>query len=427
MNFQMILGVVVIIATVYFLAKRYESRLVLFAAGFVMSCIALNPMAAMDGFSKAMKNYKLIEPIVASMAFAYVMKLTKCDSHLVHFLSNKISRFGYFIIPGALLITAFINISITSSSGCSAAVGAIIIPLLMKMGVHPAIAGSTVLLGTYGSPMINPGYHQVVIAAEVAQKVPMDFVNFVFGPTFVNAIICAVVLTVTAVVLKEHKGYVPEGEIETPDMDFKVDHLKAVIPIVPVALLLLANGGYLPGMKKLAISHAMIFGSVLAFIVTHKEISPADITKQFFKGMGEAFGHVYGIITCSLIFVAGMNALGLIKALIAMMIANPGIAKIAGTAGPFVLAVICGSGDAAAVSFNTAVTVHAASFGLDPLHLGSATALAACLGRTMSPLAGSCLICAGYANVNPLEISKRNAIPTALCAAVFTIYSLYIL
>lgn len=423
MNIAMILGVIVIIGTMVCLAKRIESRLVLFLAGFILSCIALNPMAAMEGFSKAMKNGTVIEPIVASLGFAYVMKATKCDAHLVHLMIGPLRRFGFFIVPGAVLVTALINIAITSSSGCSAAVGAIIIPLLMRMGVHPGLAASTVFLGTYGSPLVNPGYHQVVIASKVSEHVPMDFITFAAMPVLAVAIACAVLLCVIAVVTKEYKGYEYEAE-ETNAADFKVSYLKAVVPIIPIVLLLLAKTGHLPGMGKLDISHVMIIGSVIAYLVDRREVTPTQISERFFAGMGQAFGKAYGIVTCSLIFVAGMNALGLVKSLIGFMAANEGIARIAGTVGPFLLATITGSGDAAAISFNTAVTVHAASFGLDPLHLGAAVAGAAGLGRTMSPIAGAAIICSGYADCSPMELAKRNAIPCIVGAIIFVLMTL---
>ena len=176
-------------------------------------------------------------------------------------------------------------------------------------------------------------------------------------------------------------------------------------------------------LKKLAISHAMIMGTIVAWAVTFE--SPQKIAKEFFHGVGDAFGHVYGIIICSLIFVAGLDGVGLIKSLISIMDANVNIAKISGTVGPFLLAVVTGSGDAASVAFNTAVTAHASSFGLILLNLGSVAAAAGGLGRTMSPIAGAAIICAGYAEVNPMELAKRNAIPTIITTVIFSITMLY--
>jgi DcuC family C4-dicarboxylate transporter len=71
------------------------------------------------------------------------------------------------------------------------------------------------------------------------------------------------------------------------------------------------------------------------------------------------------------------------------------------------------------VAFNKAVTAHAGQFGVAPLSMGSVAAIAGALGRTMSPIAGGAIICAGLAGVNPLEIPKRNG-PGMLIALLST-------
>lgn len=48
------IAVLVIIATIYCLIKRYETRLVLFTAGLFLCCISMKPMAALDQFAKSM-------------------------------------------------------------------------------------------------------------------------------------------------------------------------------------------------------------------------------------------------------------------------------------------------------------------------------------------------------------------------------------
>lgn len=428
---QNILGILVVVAMIVLLIKKYESRMVLFSCGVVLCIIAGAPMDAFEAFSKAIKNAKVIEPIVASMGFAYVLKLTECDKHLVHSLSKVLKHAGIFLVPGAVLITAFINISITSSSGCSAAVGAIIIPLLMRMGVHPAMAASTVFLGTYGSANLNPGYAQTIIVSEVSGKSVMDIIHYeaiFFG---MSGLVCAIVLMAVALYLKEYKGY--EGDADEANVDFKVNFIKAIVPIIPVAILLIVNNSHFQAfynetfgskLPKIAISHAMIIGSVIAFIACFKNVKAGDLVKKFFAGMGEGFSHVYGIITCALIFVAGLKAMGFVAELIEMMKANPQIATFAGSTGTFVLALITGSGDAAALSFNQAVTVHANDFGIDPMHLGSAITAVAGLGRSMSPIAGAAIICAGYAKVNPIELAKRNALPTIIASILYVVVTL---
>ncbi len=85
------------------------------------------------------------------------------------------------------------------------------------------------------------------------------------------------------------------------------------------------------------------------------------------------------------------------------------------------MAAICGSGNAAALAFNEAITPNAADFGLTVVQLGAVAQIAAGLGRTMSPVAGGVIILAGIAGVNPMEIVKRTAIPVILALVVVTV------
>ena len=84
------IAVLVIIATIYCLIKRYETRLVLFTAGLFLCCISMKPMAALDQFAKSMTNASLIMAICGAMGFAYVVTHTSCDRHLVSLLAAQL-------------------------------------------------------------------------------------------------------------------------------------------------------------------------------------------------------------------------------------------------------------------------------------------------------------------------------------------------
>jgi DcuC family C4-dicarboxylate transporter len=393
--------------------KRYETRMVLFCAGLLMCLIAGNPMAAFTGFSSAMKESKLFEAIISVMGFSMVLKYTECDQHLIMFLVKRLKKAGMLLIPAAVLATFFVNTSVTSSAGCSAAIGAILIPLLMAAGVHPAIAAAAIYAGTYGANF-NPGYAQNMVVSEVAKVDPMLVVGNHFWTLLTCGVIGAVSLLVVAWLRKEHRGYVIPGEgVDTES--FRVHPLKALVPLLPLAILILGAKGYVPALRDLAISHAMIIGSFAAFAVTWA--SPGKISKEFWHGAGDSFGHIFGIIVCAFVFVDGLKVLGVIKAMTEAMVSHPAVAKLSATFGPFILAVLCGSGDAASVAFNKAVTINAAQFGLSPMSMGSLVVITGALGRSMSPLAGGAIICCTLAGVNPLELTKRNA-PGMLLAAV---------
>lgn len=401
----LIIGALIVVGVIYLLLKRHESRMVLIAAGILMCIIAGKPMAALDAFAKSMTNAGLITSVCSCMGFAWCMKYTGCDKHLVVAIGKVLKKMGFLLIPGATLATFVVNIAIPSAAGCSAAVGVIFIPILMAAGVHPAMAAAAVKSGTYGS-MLNPGLVHNGVIAKLAGTQITDVIGNHMMATVAGVLVAAVVLTVVAIVLKENKGYVPEGSV-IDDESFSVNPLYAIMPLIPVIILLLGSTKVVP-VLKMGVPHAMIIGVILALAATRK--SPVELTKNFFNGMGDAYANIIGIIISVGVFVAGLKALGLIKALIAWMLNSTGIVKIAATFGPFVLALISGSGDAATVAFNEAVTPHAVEFGISTMNMGSIAALGGTLGRTISPIAGATIICAGIAGVDPMEVCKRNAL-----------------
>lgn len=386
--------------------------MVLFCAGLLMATVAGNPLAALNAFSTRMVTGSLIEPILSVMGFAYVMKLTECDKHLIHLLSNFMKKIRPLLIPLAVLVTFGINISLPAASGVAAAVGAVIVPILMSAGVHPVIAGAAVLAGTYGS-MLSPGLSHNAFIANMVKIGVMDVISVHMMADMVCACIGAISLTIVARILKEDRGYhlADEKQVEA----VSVKYLWAIIPLVPVALLISVSFGVIPGVKKLEVSHAMLIGTILGVIVTRKK--PADVSKSFFEGLGWSYAQIMGIIIAAAVFVSGMKAIGLIDAFINFLITSPSIVKIAASFGPFLLGLISGSGDAAALAFNEAVTPHAAKFGLEVTKMGSLAALAGALGRTASPISGACIVCASLAGVSPMEIAKRN-VPGMIIAVI---------
>ena len=191
------------------------------------------------------------------------------------------------------------------------------------------------------------------------------------------------------------------------------------MPLVPVIILLLGSTKLVP-VLKMGVPHAMVIGAILSLAVTRK--NPVELTKSFFDGMGDAYANIIGIIISVGVFVAGLNALGLIKALINWMLNSTGIVKIAATFGPFVLALISGSGDAATFAFNEAVTPHAAALGMTISDLGNTVMCAAQLGRTTSPIAGVVILIAGMSRVSPIDLVKRTCVPMVITWFVLILF-----
>jgi DcuC family C4-dicarboxylate transporter len=391
-----------------------------------------DPFAAFTAFSDNMIIAPLIRNICTVMGFAYIMKITKCDAHLVNLMVGLLGNVRWLLIPGTVVVTFVINIAMPSAAGCAAAVGSILIPLMIGSGIHPVMAGTAVMAGTFGS-MLSPGLtHNIFIAGELLKGVNVMDVIVVHQVADVVALgITAVSLAVIAFFLKEDKGYVPEASRAIPKLE-KINFLYAIVPAVPIILLVISS--YISGAnaapwakaflksapwmgtKIMTVPTSMLIGVILGLGVTLT--NPLTAMKDFFKGMGDGYANIMGIIIAAGVFVAGIKACGLQQAGVAYLQQASDVAKWAGGLGAFVLAVVSGSGDAAALAFNKAVTPHAADFGMTIAQLGSIATLGACLGRTMSPLAGAAIVCAGLAGINPLEIAKRNALPMIISVFV---------
>ena len=162
----------------------------------------------------------------------------------------------------------------------------------------------------------------------------------------------------------------------------------------------------------MGVAQAMVIGAIFALIVSW--VNPQQFTKDFFKGMGEGYGSVMGIIITAGVFAAGLKATGLIDAFVEVLKSSNEIARWGGSFGPFIMAAITGSGDAATFAFNEAVTPHAASFGMPIPNLGA-------MARTMSPIAGVVIVLSGLAMVPPIQLVKRTAIPLIVGVVVLAL------
>jgi DcuC family C4-dicarboxylate transporter len=409
---MMIVGLFIVIATVYFLIKQYDARFVLLASGIIMACIGGVPMSSLDSFAKNMTNGGLIQAVCSVMGFAMVMKITQCDKHLINFMAKALSRFRPFLIPGVVLATYAVNVALPSAAGTAAAAGAIFVPLMMSAGVHPAMAAAAVKCGTYGS-MLNPGLAHNPFVAKIAGVSVMDVISFHYKANIASLLTAAVVITLTAYYLKEHKGY--QSTRFEADESFKVNYLYALMPILPIAILIVCSTLFVDKVK-MDVPQAMLIGAAVSLFVTRTH--PVNLSNAFFEGMGKAYGSIIGIIISAGVFVSGLTAMGLVSNFMDIMLNNPAIVKICAAVGPFVLGVIMGSGDAATFAFNEAITPHAQDFGLSQVQMGSMATLGGTLGRTMSPIAGATIIVAGIAGVNPMEIAKRNCLPMILAMVV---------
>ena len=418
------LAIAVTILTVYALIKRLETRLVLFTAGFVLCLVSMDPLSALNSFAKSMTNNSLVMAICSSMGFAFIANYTQCDRSLVHYLAAPIRGLGVFLIPICTAVTFFINIAIPSAAGCAAAVGSTLIPVMLRAGIKPAAAAAAVMGGTIGS-YLSPGTSHNPFVAEMAGIDVMEFIGFHAMWSILCGVILVVGLLVVCLVLGDHKGGKDEdaqAAAQKADDGFKPNALKAIMPLVPITILVVGNV-WVPAIK-MGVAQAMVLGAVITLVVAYAmdRTNPQEFSKKFFNGMGKGYADVMGIIIAAGVFAAGLRATGLIDTFVDVLKHSNDIARWGGSLGPWIMGTITGSGDAATMAFNEAVTPHAPEFGMEIKALGALAFLTGALGRTMSPIAGAMVVVSGIAMANPMDVAKRTALPCTIAVFVLALF-----
>jgi DcuC family C4-dicarboxylate transporter len=407
------LALLIVIGAVVALIKRYETRLVLLTAGFLMAIISLDPMMAFKQFDKSMTSGNLIISICSAMGFAGVISLTKCDAHLVTLLTRPLKRVGILLLPCCMVITCFLATAIPTMAGLGAAVGPTMIPILIRAGFRPAAAAGAIVASLIPA-YLNPGLAHNPFIAKLASMEVMQYISAHLDLTLTLTGLSIVGVSLTCFLLGDYKK--PEGPVlvnEETSESLKPNFFYALAPLIPIALLVCASI-WAPKMK-MSVATAMIIGTVYALLITRTD--PQECTKKFFDGMGKGYASILGIIIAAGVFAAGLRASGVIDMFVTQMTHANAIAKLGGSIGPYLLAILTGSGDAASFAFNEAVTPHAASFGMTIDGLGYLAMMSAAMGRMSSPLAGGVILLAGFAQVSPFEVVKRTA-PAALVMMV---------
>ena len=446
-TFRLFLALAGIVAVVALLIMKKDTKTVLIGVGLVLCVLCLKPLDGLTAFTSYMTKAGLIKAICASMGFAFVMKFTECDRALVNLLTRPLGNIGFLLIPLVVALTYFINIAIPSAAGCSAAVGATLIPVMMAAGVKPEMAGAAVFAGTFGGVLSPGSAHNVFVADMVKAHNPSYTVQDVIGVQFSSAItaliVVLIVMSITAIVCKDYTkrvNYLAQKEdgassaasnsADGSNLDAqpqKINVLYALMPLVPLVILIIGGTSKLNTISflkwtKMGVAEAMLLGAIVTIVITMT--NPQKITKEFFKGMGSAYADIMGIIIAAGVFVAGLSACGAIDFVIEWLKGEQGYVKFGGTFVPFFMGVVTGSGDAAAMAFNTAVTVHADALGFEQDKLGMAVAISGALGRSASPIAGACIVCAGLAMVSPIQIAKRTALGMFLSVCVIAFFIL---
>jgi DcuC family C4-dicarboxylate transporter len=219
----------------------------------------------------------------------------------------------------------------------------------------------------------------------------------------------------------------PESAEPSQPPEFRVNLIKALVPLVPITLLFLTGPplqvisipknwlidvdrpGDLLHFDSRLIGAAMLVGVVLAAAVGGA--SAWDSARAFFEGAGYALTHIISVIIAATCFGKGVDAIGLAKHLSSLISNRLALLITASGTVPLGFAWICGSGMASTQSLFQFFVEPSQSLDVSPLHVGAVVSIASAAGRTMSPVAAVTLMCATFTETNPFELARRLALP----------------
>ena len=391
--------ILIVGAAITLIVRRVDGRLVLIVAGALLTALMGAPTKILDAFQGVMSRGDIIGPICTAMGYAFVLRFTGCDTEMVRLLVRPLRRVSWALVPGGIMIGFVTNMAITSQTAAAAAVGPILVPLMVAAGFSPVVSGATLLIGcSVGGNLFNPGEPDIV-AVKGATGVPMESV---IDAAVVPTLLAAGVAIIALMILVHRRGYHTGGVTAGTDevAEGPVSALRALLAPLPVLLLFLLQPRFnlIPVVQQIwpngiAVSAIMIICTALVMIVTTSDWRSfgrhsSAITVEFFSGMGYAFTNVISVIIAATCFLAGLEAVGAIRQFTGLLSGSPALAAVLSPALTWILAVISGSGTAPSVAFSQAVLPALSISGSlgQAVMLGVFGAIGASIGRTMSPV-----------------------------------------
>ncbi|MDA9069447.1 C4-dicarboxylate transporter DcuC [Arenitalea sp.] len=445
-----IISLLVIIVTGRLLLKKYNPHAVLLVSGLLMLIIAqvlnynlptLKDPTGFSGFdlfryikeSFSKTNAGVGLMIMAIGGFvAYIDKIGASNALVfvamkpLKFFKKKPYLAASLVIPiGQLLFTA-----IPSAAGLGLLLMASMFPILVNLGVSRLSAVSVITATT--SFGIGPAS---AITASATSITSIDsiiyFLNYQIPLVWPLSIVMMITYYFVNSYYDKKNGFEKEIEVETKEKELKAPLIYAIIPILPIVLLIVFSKifNFFSVPISIDTTTAMFISLFIAlifeFIRTRKIKDVFDSLKTFWSGMGNIFKTVVTLIITADIFAKGLISLGFIDGLLDLTqnlgfgIVGIGIVM---TIMIFLASMLMGSGNASFFAFGPLVPKIANKLGVESVSIILPMQLSASMGRTVSPIAGVIIATAEIAKVSTIAIVKRNIIPLVVALIVMLMY-----
>jgi DcuC family C4-dicarboxylate transporter len=441
-TWQLLAGSLLVFLAVVAVYRRVEVRLTLLLAALALAGLAGNPWVVVHKFFGTFADEKFVVPLCTAMGFAYVIRHTGCDQHLVHLLVKPLTRVRWLLVPGTVVVGFLVNMPIVSQTSTAITIGSVVIPILLAARLSPVTTGAALLLGSsIGGELFNPGAPElrttIVESQKAARALDLPFEQYntercverLLPLNLLGLVVATGVFWYMALRLEARRTRdEPAAETPPPADDFKVNLVKAMIPLVPLVLLYVTAPPFqflqvpfewledLPRGRAPAgrfesrlIGLAMVIGAAVAGLVVWRK--GLEIASVFCEGAGYGFANIVSLIVAANCFGEAIKEARLAEAFGGLIQHDPALLLAAAGAVSVAFAFLCGSGMATAQSLFVFFAEPALRLNLDPAHVGAVVSLGAAAGRTMSPVSAVALMTARLTDTNSFQLSRRVAGP----------------
>lgn len=448
----LIIAIVVTAIVAYMVLTKKKAQTVLFLGGFILLACAIlmgKPILAAKqttGFAW-FDIFKFVENTFSSRAagigllimavggFAKYMDHICASRVLVKLTAKPLSivKSPYILLAASYVVGQLLNIVIPSAAGLCVLLMATMYPVLTSLGVSRL--STAAVIATTPCLDLGPASGTAVFAAKTAG---LEVTDYFVGQQIPIAIVTIVAIALTHFFVQRYFDRKESNNQQNQEeiiVSAKADEyippvVYAILPVIPIGLVLIFSNLCIPYIKMPVVT-AMIMSIVIA--MTFELIRTRDIKtvfgsiQVFFDGMGKIFATVVTLIVAGETFAYGLMKIGAID-----MIIKGAESSGFGSVGIMLVmtlivaaaAVVMGSGNAPFYSFGALVTDIAAKMGISSVSMITSMQLASSIARSASPITAAVVAVAGIANVSPVDVVKRTAIPMVVALVVSVVTNL---
>lgn len=443
---SLVVALLTTIVVAWLIIKRMKPQAVLFAGGiFLLAVAILMGYPVLDAKKSTGLSWfdilKFIEDVFSNRAagiglmimtvggFAKYMDYIGASRSLVYIASKPLSmvKSPYVLLGISYIIGQLLNIVIPSAAGLCVLLMATMYPVLVNLGVSRLSAAAVV--ATTPCLDLGPASGSAVFAAKTAG---LDVADYFVAEQIPIAVVTMVAIAVSHYFVQRYfdrkEGLEPQKlqavsahESETENLPPKI---YALLPMIPIIFVLVFSKLGISSIKMSVVT-AMIISIFIAMILevirTRRPMEVCKNIQVFFDGMGHLFATVVTLIVAGETFAYGLTKIGAIDMIIKGAQGSGfgaiGVTLIM-TLIVAIAAVIMGSGNAPFYSFGALVPDIAKGLSMMPAAMITPMQMASSIARSASPITAAVVAVAGVADVSPVDLVKRTAIPMGIALVV---------